>query len=198
MNPLTYQKQSAVQQLMNTGYAHAAQAFSALINRKVSCQTVHLDISTTDSLAPDTRDTTLLLTDILGEANGRSYLILSEPERLAIQAACLPPMSDIKQRTHLGEALLKEIDNILSAAVITKLSEALGLHIYGGVPRLLTLPPESLRKNLQEDFSADEGDTLTVNARFVFKGNLDLQPRFLWKLSSDFWQHGEHYTPSSS
>ena len=198
MNTMTGQKQHAVQQLMNTGYAHAAQAFSSLVNREVSCQPVHLGTSTADSPAPDWRDTTLLLTDILGEAGGRSYLILSEPERLAIQAACLPPTDDIEQHTRLGEALLKEIDNILSAAVITKLSEALGLHIYGGVPRLLTLSPDSLRKNLQEDFSANEGDTLTVNARFVFKGNLDLQPRFLWKLSSGFWQHGEHYTPSSS
>ena len=201
MNTLTCQEQRLVQRLMNTGYAHAAQAFSALIHQKVSSEMISFGISTIGILDPTAYpngSTTLLLTDILGEVGGRSYLILSEQECWAIQAACLPTMDDSHQRTDLDKALLEEIDNILSAAVITKLSEALGVHIYGGVPQLFALPPESVKKKIREDFSADKGGHLMVSGRFIFDLHPHLQPQFLWKLSANFLQRLEEYIHSAS
>lgn len=201
MNALTCQEQQMIQNLLDTGYAHAARAFSALVNQPVSFETISFGISSMGSIAPlndQEERLTLILTDILGELDGRSYLVLTEAECSAIQKACLPTGNSHRQ-TAMNEALLKEIDNILSAAMITKLSEALGVHIYGGVPQLFTLPPEASREKIREGlFPVDQGYQLVISARFLFERSPSVQPQFLWKLPAAFLDHVQGYLRSVS
>ena len=191
-----------IQNLLETGYAHAARAFSALVNQPVSFETISFGISSMGSIVPlndQEERLTLILTDVLGELDGRSYLVLTEPECSAIQKACLPSTDNSHRQTAMNEALLKEIDNILSAAMITKISERLGLHIYGGVPQLFTLPPEASREKIREGlFPADQGYQLVVSARFLFERSPSVQPQFLWKLPAAFLDHVQGHLRSVS
>ncbi len=202
MNALSCQEQQTIQILLATAYAHAAQAFSSLVNEQVTFDIISFGISSIGSVAPlnDQEEClTLVLTDILGELDGRSYLVLTEPECASIQEACLPATRNGHRQTIMDKALLKEIDNILSAAMITKFSEALGLSIYGGVPQLFTLSPEASREKIREGFSlSDQGNQLVVSARFLFEGSPDLQPQFLWKLPSSFFDQIQGYLRSVS
>ena len=191
-----------IQDLLDTGYAHAARAFSCLVKQQVSFQTISFgifQIGATVPLNDQGKCLTLVLTDVLGELDGRSYLVLTEAECVAIQEACLPAMGDSHRQTAMDEALLKEIDNILSAAMITKLSEALDVHIYGGVPQLFILSPEASREKIREGlFPADQGSQLVVSAQFLFEHSPSVQPQLLWKLPAAFFDHVQGHLRSVS
>ena len=182
---------------MNTGLAHAAQAFSRMVNREVAVGTVRCATSHTErtnTIYDSSGITTLLLTDIIGEAAGRSYLLFSEPECVALQNICLSTTLEVEQRTVMGEALLKEIDNVVSAAMITRLSEALGLRIFGGVPQRLRLSETLMNQKLHEEWTPSPGEaSLLVSACFLFKHDRQLRPRFLWQFSPAFVRSLEYY-----
>ena len=199
MKALTYAEKQVIQQLMEAGYKKAAQSFSSIVKQAITLDALCFEISDTSAKLPFSYregNTTLVITDIMGEAGGRSYLLLSDQECSAIQEA-LPPISDASQRNMMQEAIIKEIDNILSAAVLTEFSNALDVHVFGGVPHLFTLPYMALKQKIQEDFSqADEGYYLMTHTRFLLE-NARLQPQFFWRLSSDFLRHLEHYVATT-
>ena len=189
MNALSLSQQHSVQILFNTGFAHAAQAFSQIIARDVSVETARFVAAEEDikhAMHARSESTTLITTDIIGEAEGSSYLLLSDQANQALQGICLPTTLNAHQRTIMGEAVLKEIDNIVSAAVITKLSETLGLSIFGGVPQLHNLPSDNTEKMFRESFGQDYENCLLVSTRFLFTDVRQLQPQFFWKFSSEF------------
>ena len=197
MNALSPSQRRTVQHLMNTGLVHAAHSFSQMVNREVTVEASNLVIArvaTADAIIYQPGDTTLLVTDIVGEVGGRSYLLFSEPAGATLQRAFLPTVSDTHQCSVMGEAFLKEIDNIVSAAMITKLSEALDLRIFGGVPHLLRLSTDEMKQKLHEDFSQEpDEDFLLVNARFLFNDSSPLQLPFFWTFPAAFLHYLEGY-----
>ena len=199
-NAVTCPKQRITEDLLKTGYAHAARSFSTLVNQPVSVELMSFALSgigAINAIYYPEGDATLVLTDVMGEVGGRSHLLFSEPECVALQDLCLPKNCTAPQRASLGEAMLKEIDNILSAAMITKLSEALDLRIYGGVPRLFTLPTAEMKKKIKADMARPEdGGSLVTSARFLFENNPSLQPQFFWQFPPDFLQRLEAYLNS--
>ena len=195
-NLLSHPRQPIVRNLLDTGLAQAAQSFSQIVNREVSVETLCVAISSPGILyAVEDQSATmaLLTTDIVGEVGGRSYLLFSEQACAALQDACLSATLDARQRTVMGEAILKEIDNIVSAAMITQLSEALELRIFGGVPQSLRLSGVGIKQRLQEDFAQSPDGCLLVDARFLFRDTNQLQARFFWKFPSEFLHCLENY-----
>ncbi len=175
------------QRLLNIGLAHAAQAFSQIVNQEVGFDILCLTTSKVafaDAAYRYQDDVALVVTDVIGEVDGRSYLLFSGRARTALREMCVPDTLSAEQRIMMEEAVLKEVDNIVTAAVITKLSEALDLHIYGGVPCLSYLPAERTQEKLHEEFAHE--DDLLVNARFLFETNSQIQPQFLWKFPPAF------------
>lgn len=184
--------------VMKAGCQRAAQAFSAFVRQEVGSEIQFLTTvaaAQADLISYPTDNATLVITDIIGEAGGRSYLVLSAAEGALIQNLCLPSMSNAEQRATLSEAVLKELDNVLSAAMITEFSNALHLSIYGGVPHLLTLSVDDLKKKFHEDFHTEsDSHCWWVKVRFIFKSKDYLQPQFVWKLPIEFLQHAEKQT----
>ena len=121
----------------------------------------------------------------MGEAGGRSLLLLSEEECAAIYQACLPKQQEDATRKIMEEAILKEIDNIISATVITQFSNVLGLSIYGGVPHLSTFSSEDIPSAITQNLKSAPEYFLTIDTRFLFE-NTSLQPHFFWILSIEF------------
>ena len=200
MNELSSFQQRMAQQLMNTGLTHAAWAFSQMVGQEVGFETLSTTVSKiglADTIYYQPGDMTLIITDIIGEAGGRSYLLLSERERVALRDMCLSATASTRQCAVMEEAVLKEIDNIVSAAVITKLSELLGLQIFGGVPHLLRSPAGDMQKLLRADFDQANDDHLLINTRFLFKENNQVQPQFFWKFPSKFLRYLENYLNAS-
>ena len=111
-----------------------------------------------------------------------------------LQEACLVGTQNANYSTAMGEAILKEIDNVISAAVITKLSEALELPIHGGVPYLQNMTVVGIEQEINKELAiASEEYTLFVRGRFVFSDNIRLQPLFFWKFPACFLSKLESY-----
>ncbi|MGD1889839.1 MAG: hypothetical protein ACFB15_04455 [Cyclobacteriaceae bacterium] len=201
MKALTNQEQRIVQHLIEIGYNNAASSFSSLVKQPVTIEALCFEIAETSTKVPITYqdgNMTLVTTDIMGEAGGRSYLLLSESECSALQGVCAPSISDEEQRKVMQEAIVKEIDNILSAAVLTEFSNALDLHVFGGVPHLFILPRQEMKGKIEEDFAAaDDGYCLTANTRFLLEENTQLQPQFFWRLTTDFLHRIEKYVATN-
>jgi chemotaxis protein CheY-P-specific phosphatase CheC len=190
MNILSKKEKALARQIIDAGYQNAAKSFSLVTRQNIEIEIAEIEVTQSEphyqSLLKSGEDITMLTTKIIGEVSGKSFLLLNEEERQAIYRACLGPQKDEAQRKVMEEAILKEIDNIISATVITQFSNALGFSIYGGVPELTHLKAEQIDTLIAQDLSQASDCLFTINTRFRFENNTALQPHFFWILSSQF------------
>jgi len=79
---------------------------------------------------------------------------------------------------------LLEVDNIISAAVITELSRAFGLEIFGDVPQLVRTNSKDLFSMLMEEAKKDPSSSAVFsNTSFLFNNKESIHPQYAWILS---------------
>ncbi len=129
----------------------------------------------------------LVKTELRGQLKGSCHLIFSEEEVEKINKACLPPQileDDSPESKMMQVGFLTEIDNMVSAAVITEFSNYLGLELFGHVPSL-----HIIKANEVEDFLKSETDTYdsVVHFKALFHGSeLEISPDFVWLFNKEF------------
>lgn len=183
MNHLT--REDTLIQIMNNGFKKAASSFSLLIKKPVLVATAQ---STTDAPAQellgsssDPEELVVLVTQIIGEICGKSFLILHQQGNQEIFRA----INNAVLNQPLQEAFLLEIDNIISAAVIAELSNELGLEIYGDVPQLVKINSRDLQEYIQHETGSDHSERMIFNTTTFHWGSDDaIQSPFIWKLTS--------------
>ncbi|MBC7920400.1 MAG: hypothetical protein H7Z75_04850 [Ferruginibacter sp.] len=188
---LTFEESEATRQLINLGYVHAAQSFSAVARQPIAIETTHLSISRAvgflDEHAFQPDRLRVLTTRLIGELPGKSLLVFSESDCQEVYRLCLANHFSSEKSGELEEAILLEIDNILAAAVIAQFANALGVKMYGGVPQLHQTDRAGLVASLMDGNSGSAANYyLFSNARFTLKDNSLLQPQFIWILPEDF------------
>ncbi|MBV6646286.1 MAG: hypothetical protein KI790_12600 [Cyclobacteriaceae bacterium] len=129
----------------------------------------------------------LISTTLMGELKGTSYLIFSEGEVNKICKACLPAgvlENDTPEGKMMKMGFLTEIDNMVSAAVITEFSNFLGLDIFGHVPSLQVIKASAVNGFLEEETT--EFDSV-IHFKANFHGaELDVSPDFVWIFQKEF------------
>ena len=193
MKKLTTNDKKIAVDLLSQGYSKAAASFSMMTRKHVNFAATKVDISidgreVINYLKKD-KEIILLTTSIIGEYSGKSYLLFNKEEAEAVYRACMPYNSDDYLRSMEMEALLKELDNILSAAVITEFSNKLDAVIFGDVPIYTMTNQAQLLKKIEEDLSQMRGQAnyfIISNAQFIFDDNTQLCPQFIWKLTDEF------------
>ena len=79
---------------------------------------------------------------------------------------------------------LTEIDNMVSAAVITEFSNFLDVEIYGMVPSLKVLKAKDVNQHLMDDSKEFES---VIHFKAVFHGKeLNICPDFVWAFHDKF------------
>ncbi|WP_462249530.1 hypothetical protein [Ekhidna sp.] len=140
-----------------------------------------------DRFGGPNQDVHLIKTELLGELKGTSHLIFSESEVAKLYEACLPEKiakDDSKESVIMKLGFLTEIDNMVSAAVITEFSNFLDVEIYGNVPSLKVLKATELNEFIVEDASEFES---IIHFKAVFHGKeLDICPDFIWVFHNKF------------
>jgi hypothetical protein len=195
---LSENEEEVLRRFLETSYAQAAQSFSQVIKRNVVVSALRFKVL--NGAAGDApwrlpifyygKTMSVALTDIMGQARGRSYLLLSDQENKIVQTAALPP----NPSEEMKEAFIKELDNMLSAAMISEFSTALRTLVFGGVPHLHTLSQTDTETFLEEQFSDyPAGYHLVCSARFLVGDDTSVQPQFLWKLGPCFLEHLAKY-----
>lgn len=171
-----------LEEIINKGYNRAATSFASMIGHKVTIDNKRIDIlKDKDSLSntfKNRANIVLVITSIIGSLRGESYLLLTKEEEDVI---CKMSRNAFGGGTSIENSLiLKEIDNILSAAVITEFSNSLNIKIYGDVPHLFEINNVSeFNKTVGEDKEDDY--YILANANFEFDGHLSICPVFVWR-----------------
>ena len=147
---------------------------------------VNADLDTNRFGGPE-QDVHLIKTELMGELKGTSHLIFSQKEVNKLYEACLPEKiakDDSNESMIMKLGFLTEIDNMVSAAVITEFSNSLGLEIYGNVPSLKVLKVTELNDFIVKESSEFES---IIHFKAVFHGKeLDICPDFIWVFHNKF------------
>jgi len=191
--PINLQQESFIKEIMESGFHKAAKAFSAMAKTEVSIESLMLKYlehpDQVNSILPNSNSLVVLTTDMIGELKGKSYLVFSEEESHKIALAC-SPIPLLSGQTEFEDAILLEIDNILSASVITQVSNKLNLKIYGDIPSLKKSNYNDVLAILKKDFSHYQTNSqelmLVSSTHFSFKNEVHLRPQFIWKFNHSF------------
>lgn len=119
----------------------------------------------------------LLTTEIIGEMKGVCYFMLNMDESKFLIGKNLTDINpDDPVNKSLTEAFLLELDNIITASVITEFSNALAIKMYGGVPKILLLSEGSLKVS---NINSPNMESLGFNCSYKIDG-VNFSPRFIW------------------
>lgn len=181
-----------IKSMIESGYNKAADSFSSLLGVSVTCDNYGITVLNSPEQVPEISKSeeplTVVTTEIKGKLEGKSYLIMDQQECDQVYTICMKAKAP---ETMLLKEFLKELDNILSAAVITEISNTLELEIYGDVPHILTTEAKTVKNMVAQDFTwnkqADAGDNYIVTSiRFRLACDKMCQPQFVWKLDNTF------------
>lgn len=188
-NGMTAEK-SKLEFAFEQGFVSASSSLEHLVKDKIlynnfQNECCDLDESTLDNDAyhRHNQSTKLLVTtEIFGEVTGKSYLFLSDHEFNQLTTN-IPESSD--PSVNYKEEFLKELDNIISAAVITELANKLQKRMYGNVPMLVGRVNSKVEDTIYDDF-IDQSSRVYVNAiLFSFKNSPDIAPLFIWVMNEN-------------
>lgn len=195
MEKISKELKAVANEIFLKGYEKASQSFSSLSGEKVSVKNFELFFGEAPDLLQKiikTKNPSILITDIIGEAKGKSYLVFSEKDAQAVPDMLIQKMKSLESNPDFAEIILKEVDNMVSAAVITEFSNQLDLKIYGDVPKII-FPEEANREWLQDEIEDNEHMfAILSSANFAFENNLKICPYFIWILDKEFYSVLNH------
>ncbi len=176
-----------LQKTLTHGFQHADALISRMLGRAVSHHGYHFglhsvaEISTEKiNLLVNEESMLLITTNIFGVANGKSYLLLSEEEMdMIIQ---LKELEEASQDMKIS--FIKEIANILSAAVITVLSNEFGIKAFGDIPVLHASDSVKIEDMIRSDFNAAQW-VYIVCAHLQTEIDPNLNLAFIWVIAKD-------------
>lgn len=183
--------------IVNTGLQKAAESLSFFMKEKITLDEMDYNFSKSPNPEEFTSKTGnnihLLTTEIIGELKGICCLIFSEDEANKLRHTALPPeiTSNPEIMAEMSDGILLEVDNIISASVITQFSNILKHKIHGGVPNLKKMHSIQINQFIKEKL---EQDMLIVNFNIHFASpNLDFSPQFIWLFDNSFSQSIQNF-----
>ncbi|MCC7050568.1 MAG: hypothetical protein IT239_02155 [Bacteroidia bacterium] len=176
-------------ELVNIALAKAADSLSFFIRQKVLLRSVDFsfDSSNLPEVIKSEKNNPLhcLKTSIKGELQGNCYLIFTQNEVRKIQEVTLSKevLESPEKLKIMGEAILLEIDNIITAAMVTQFSNILNHKMFGYVPELIIGDKENIIEKITGE-NATTGSLISFKTIFL-TNNESFEPEFLWYLDSN-------------
>ncbi|MBS1509025.1 MAG: hypothetical protein JSS79_20475 [Bacteroidetes bacterium] len=175
-----------LREAFESGFSNATASLAKLTGNKIYFNNFHYGTCplasgylTNENYQHSKEPSILLTTELFGDWSGKSYLFLSERE-LDLLTQRIPESRN--QSVSLKEEFVKEVDNIISAAVITKLSNELGVKMYGDVPNLIGRTSCNTEDIIADDF-CEATDLVYINSiYFSFSDHPSITPLFVWVL----------------
>lgn len=128
----------------------------------------------------------MLVTPLMGDISGKSFLVfdLNDVELIMtlnpIKASSLS--GDI-----LRETLLKEIDNVVSAAFITTVANRLQIPMFGDVPEMHNQSPAIINDVLNQ-YQPGDINSVVCQSTFLSPKYSQFNPQFIWKFNAPVFQ----------
>jgi len=123
----------------------------------------------------------VLYSQIIGEIKGACYFLLNREEADLILSKSFPGMdlADAKNKT-ITDAFLLELDNIITASVVTEFSNKLKIKLFGGVPQIHF-------KGAEHDPMPVLSGGYAIDFNCSYKlDDYNFSPRFIWFFEKKF------------
>lgn len=174
--------------VFDSAMGRAAEVFSRLTGTNVTAEPVAVSLTNvserTLNIFKNEVDI-VLITPVIGDFPGKSFLVFTKTDAEAISDA-----NGAKSLTPLmQDSLLKEFDNILSAAFISNLCDILKINLYGDVPDLQKLNSR-LAAELINTYQPN-GELSVICAAGFRSDKPGFAPHFIWKFSSHMLTRAE-------
>jgi chemotaxis protein CheY-P-specific phosphatase CheC len=183
---------STAKEVINIGIAKAADSLSFFMKEKVLLKELTFKIKKIKRCRPISTKKEevnfVLTTEIIGELAGACYLLFSNVDAERIYRVSLPEnvLSSKEQMKIMGPAMLAELDNIVSASVITQFSNLLKYKMYGGVPDLKEFSEAEINAYIASN-SKKHDIAFSFKAKFSNEDN-SFSPEFIWDLDAKFYE----------
>lgn len=190
MEKISQHELNAASAIINAGLLKAAESLSFFMKETISLDEMDYSFNKAsdpaDFISKKGNNIHLLLTEVIGELRGVCCLLFTEDEANKLRYTALPPeiTSNPEMMSEMSDGILLEVDNIISASVITQFSNILKHKIHGGIPSLKKWSADDINQYIKGKL---EGDMLIMsfNTHFV-SSKLDFSPQFLWLFDNSF------------
>jgi chemotaxis protein CheY-P-specific phosphatase CheC len=180
-------------EIISQGLVKAAESLSFFMNETITLQEFdqekHLSTPPPEINKKDQTNIQLLITKVIGELNGVCCLIFSEEEANQLRQSALPPeiLNSPEMMAEMSDGILLEVDNIISASVITQFSNILKVKIHGGVPALRKVNYAELEEYIHHEIS---NELYLISFKTSFKSShVSFAPEFVWLFDNSFIQN---------
>ncbi len=200
MEKLNANEKNAANSIINIGLGKAAESLSFFMKEQITTNELDFSISKLDKDLDFTNkygdNIHFLITEVIGELKGVCCLIFSEEEADQLRKAALPAeiLNSPEMMSEMADAIMLEVDNIISASVITQFSNILNHSIYGGVPQLKKFTLEQLNEFVKLNYKEDMY-IINFKTHFVSSG-LDFKPEFIWLFDDSFLKSIKEFSGS--
>ncbi len=198
MVTLNQQEMQAARNIISAGLVKAAESLSFFMNETITLnefdQEDSLSVNAIEIEKKNQSNIHLMITKVIGELNGVCCLIFSEEEANQLRNTALPPevLNSPEMMAEMSDGIMLEVDNIISASVITQFSNMLKVKIYGGVPALRKVDSTELEKYLQEEIN---NEMYLVSFKTKFKSShVSFAPEFIWLFDNTFVESIKNYS----
>lgn len=172
--------------LMSLALANAAASFSLMANIEIRLQSAEIQLKPIEEdIKPsfsDEEKLSVLVSQVIGDMPAHSYLIFRPVDTTKLAVLCLPP--SMQDNEEMQQALQIEIANILTASVVTQLSNFFKVRIFGYVPNFLALTKKEIGQTIEKEMDR-EAISFFLKTNFIAP-NLQIQPDFIWTFNQVF------------
>lgn len=187
--------------IISAGLVKAAESLSFFMNESITLnefdQEEELSVHALEIEKKDQSNIHLLITKVIGELNGVCCLIFSEEEADQLRKTALPPevLNSPEMMAEMSDGIMLEVDNIISASVITQFSNLLKVKIHGGVPSIRKVNSEELEQYLQEEIN---NELYLISFKTKFKSShVSFAPEFIWLFDNTFVDSIKNYSSTT-
>jgi len=184
--------------IISAGLVKAAESLSFFMNETITLNEVDqedsLSVSNIEIEKKNQSNIHLMITKVIGELKGVCCLIFSEEEADQLRKTALPPevLNSPEMMAEMSDGIMLEVDNIISASVITQFSNMLKVKIYGGVPELRKVNSTELESYMQEEIN---NEMYLVSFKTKFKSShVSFAPEFIWLFDNTFVESIKNYS----
>ena len=184
------QEMQTARNIISAGLVKAAESLSFFMNETITLNEVDQDdqfsVHTIEIEKKNQSNIHLMITKVIGELNGVCCLIFSEEEADQLRNTALPPevLNSPEMMAEMSDGIMLEVDNIISASVITQFSNMLKVKIYGGVPALRKVDSVELENYLQNEIN---NELYLISFKTKFKSShVSFAPEFIWLFDNTF------------
>jgi chemotaxis protein CheY-P-specific phosphatase CheC len=140
-NLLSPIQRSITQELITLALSNSSASFSKMAGEHVEIDDCQIKEFGTEDLTKiltnDSGNINILSTEIIGDLQGKTFLLFNEENtKKVVKIFTNKDVADSNKLNELETAVLLELDNIITAAMVTQLSNILEIKAYGDVPNI--------------------------------------------------------------